>query len=160
MGAVPTALVIVVAGSLLRAPLPGVVQRIAVAAIALVFLLREFRVIRFQVPQNARLVPQFVTRIPFWGAVQFGAEMGTGMRTYSPTGLPHIVVGAVLFLASWPAAVLAGVGFAFGRTLMLLSFAAAKDRDNADVAFDKVMEKLHIFFALLTVPLLAILVWN
>ena len=126
LGAAATALAIVIVGSLLRAPLPPVTRQVVVALVAVVLIVREFGLITFPIPQNARLVSQFVTRVPFWGALQFGAEMGTGMRTFSPTGLPHVIVAAILLLAAWPAALLAGVGFALGRALMVVSFVLAQ----------------------------------
>ncbi|WP_214324469.1 hypothetical protein [Nonomuraea sediminis] len=158
VGATATVFALVVIGSLLRAPFPVVFSQILVAAAAMVFLLRELDVLSFPLLQNARLVPQFVTRIPFWGAVQFGAEMGTGMRTYSPTGLPHIMAISILFLASWQEALLAGLGFAAARALMLLTFAMARDKMSADTAFYFTLPRLKVLFAILAVPMVAMLV--
>jgi hypothetical protein len=148
----------VVVGSVVRAPIPEVARQSAVLTVAAVLVVREFGWLRFPIPQNARLVPQFVTRIPFWGAVQFGAEMGTGMRTYSPTGLPHIVVVAVVLWASWDEAIAAGAGFALGRALMLLIFLTARDKDSADAAFDKGIPRSRPLFAVLLAPLIVLLV--
>lgn len=134
------------------------VPQILVAVAAVVFLLRELDVLSFPLLQNARLVPQFVTRIPFWGAVQFGAEMGTGMRTYSPTGLPHIMALSIMFLASWQEALMAGAGFAAGRALMLLTFVAARDKMTADAAFQFTLPRLKLLFVVLAVPVVAALV--
>jgi hypothetical protein len=147
LGGVAAALALVVVGSLVRAPLPVPVRYAAAAVAAVALLAREFGIVRFPVPQNARQVPQFVARVPFWGTLQFGAEMGTGMRTFSPTGLPHIVAVAILLFAAVPAAVLAGVGFAAGRTLMLLTFLAARDRAAADDAFTTTLPGLRPLFA-------------
>jgi hypothetical protein len=133
-------------------------RQAVVVVVAVVLLLREIGVFTFPIPQNARLVPQFVTRVPFWGALQFGAEMGTGMRTYSPTGLPHIVAVAVLLLASWPHAVLAGVGFALGRAVMLASFLVAPDKESADNAFTFSLPRIGPLFALLLIPAVAALI--
>ncbi|WP_214104571.1 hypothetical protein [Acrocarpospora catenulata] len=145
-------------GSLLRAPFPILWLRIFVAAAAVVLLLQEIGVLKFPIPQNARLVPQFVTRIPFWGSVQFGMEMGTGMRTYSPTALPHVMAIAVMFLASWPEALLAGAGFALGRTVMLLTFVTARSKMSADTAFYFTLPRLRPLFVLLIIPMLVPLV--
>ncbi|PZG20873.1 hypothetical protein C1I95_08540 [Micromonospora craterilacus] len=147
-----------VVGSVLRAPIPEAGRQYAVLTVAAVLIVREFGVFKFPIPQNARLVPQFVTRIPFWGAVQFGAEMGTGMRTYSPTGLPHIVVAAIVLWASWGEAIAAGTGFALGRALMLLIFLAARNKEGADAAFEKGMPRLRPVFATLLAPLIVMLV--
>lgn len=144
-----------VLGSLVRAPFPLGVRQGVVATGTAILLLREIGLFRFPVPQNARLVPQFVTRVPFWGALQFGTEMGTGMRTYSPTGLPHIVAIAVLLLASWPEGIMAGAGFAIGRALMLLTFVSASDKESADNVFTVGVPRLRALFAIMILPVIA-----
>lgn len=142
----------------MRGPIPLGARKGVVVAAATVLLLREFGLFRFTIPQNARLVPQFVTRVPFWGALQFGTEMGTGMRTYSPTGLPHIVVLAVLLLASWSEAGMAGVGFATGRALMLLTFLTASNKETADDVFTFSLPRLAPLLAVIIVPALTVVV--
>jgi hypothetical protein len=47
--------------------------------------------------------------------------MGTGARTYLPSGLPYVAAVAVALMASVPAALCAGVGFGLGRALMTAS---------------------------------------
>ena len=150
LGGVVTAMALVVVGSLVRAPIPAVARPWVVGVGAVVLLAREIGLINFKVPQNARQVPQFVTRVPFWGAIQFGTEMGTGMRTYSPTGLPHVVAIGLLLLAGWPDALLAGLGFAAGRAMMTLTFLSARDRQDADRAFLTRIVQLRWMFAGLT----------
>lgn len=72
-------------------------------------------------PQNARQVPQTVRgRGPSVGGFQFGFEMGTGLRTYMTTALPHVVVVAVVLGANPGAAVAGGLGFGAGRAMMLM----------------------------------------
>jgi hypothetical protein len=91
-------------------------------------LLREVGLVRFGVPQNARLVPEEVQHLRRWGALQFGFEMGTGMRTYSPSALPHLVLAAMLLVVPLPAAFALAAGFALGRLAMpLLSNAWSDD---------------------------------
>ncbi|MFE3452090.1 hypothetical protein ACFXJ8_24535 [Nonomuraea sp. NPDC059194] len=158
VGAFPTAFAFMVIGSLVRAPLPLIACQVLAGLAAIVFLLREFQLVSFPLPQNARLVPQFVAHTPFWGSVQFGAEMGTGMRTYSPTGLPHIMAISLFLLGSWSDALMAGAGFALGRALMLLTFLLARDKKRADTAFDFALPKMTWLFALLFLPLAVILV--
>ncbi len=158
MGATATAFAFVVVGSLVRAPFPLLVLQIVVAVSAVVLLLQEFGVLKFPILQNARLVPQFVTRIPFWGAVQFGMEMGTGMRTYSPTALPHIMAISIVFLASWQQALMAGIGFAMARAVMLLTFTVARNKMEADKAFYFELPRLRPLFAILAIPMVVLLV--
>jgi hypothetical protein len=74
-----------------------------------------------RLPQSHRAVPQVV--IPearAQGALQFGFEMGTGVRTFMPTGLPHALVIGVLVSGEVLPGLLAGVGFATGRAAMTL----------------------------------------
>lgn len=160
LGGVAVAFAVVVPGSLLRVPVPLEGRQWLVAVVAVALVARECGLLRFPLPQNARQVPQFVTRVPFWGSLQFGTEMGTGMRTYSPTGLPHLIAIAVLLLASWPEALTAGLGFAMGRALMTLGFLAARDRPSADSAFLRGLPRLRWIFAVLMGPAIAVLVFG
>ncbi|MBY8871119.1 hypothetical protein K7640_04575 [Micromonospora sp. PLK6-60] len=52
------------------------------------------------------------------GAFQFGFEMGTGMRTYSPSALPHLVLAGLVLVVPFGGALLAAAGFALGRWVM------------------------------------------
>jgi hypothetical protein len=121
-GGMATATVLVVTGSLVRAPL-GVAGRWSLVAAALVaVLLRERGMLSFPLPENRRLVPESVFRLGrHLGPFQFGLEMGTGARTYLPSRLPYVGAIAVLLAASVPAALLAGAGFGLGRALMTTS---------------------------------------
>ncbi|MFD1939565.1 MULTISPECIES: hypothetical protein [Nonomuraea] len=70
-------------------------------------------------PQNRRLVPQdVIPKAEFEGPLQFGFEMGTGVRTYTPTALPHLLVAVVVLAGGLGAGLLAGIGFGAGRALM------------------------------------------
>jgi hypothetical protein len=120
LGAVLVAFVAGVVGALPQALLPAPVRYGLFALVAVPVLLRELELVRFAVPQNARLVPEDVQHLRRWGALQFGFEMGTGMRTYSPSGLPHVVLAAVLLIVPLPAAFALAVGFAVGRLAMPL----------------------------------------
>jgi hypothetical protein len=85
-------------------------------------------------PQNGRQVPAWVTETHPAGFVIFGAEMGTGMRTFSPTVLPHVLAFAVLAAADPLAAVAAALGFATGRALMIPLY-RAQTRDGGSYRF-------------------------
>lgn len=121
-GGTVAATVFLVAGSLLRVPLPAW-ARIAVIGLAyVVIVLREFGVIRLSLPENRRLVPESVFRLGrFLGPFQFGLEMGTGARTFLPSGLPYVAAFAVAFIGSPLTAVAIGLGFGLGRSLMTVS---------------------------------------
>src|SRR5829696_8443987 len=120
-GATATAALLVV-GSLVRVPLPSSWRMALVAAVAAVVALREFGVVKLRLPENKRLIPEHVDRHGrFFGPLQFGFEMGTGMRTYLPSGLPHSLAVAVALLATLPTALAAGVGFGIGRASMTIA---------------------------------------
>jgi hypothetical protein len=128
LGAVLVAFVAAVLGALPQALLPAPVRWALFGLVALPVLLRECGLVRFAVPQNARLVPEDVQHLREWGALQFGFEMGTGMRTYSPSALPHLVLVAVVLVVPFPAAFALAAGFAAGRLAMpLLSNAWSVD---------------------------------
>ncbi|MFI6321046.1 hypothetical protein ACIBG8_26150 [Nonomuraea sp. NPDC050556] len=89
------------------------------ALVAVAVVLREAGLIALPVPENARLVPESVLgRGRALGGVQFGFEMGTGMRTYSPSSLPHLVLLAMLLAVPFSGAMAAAVGFAAARWIM------------------------------------------
>jgi hypothetical protein len=117
-GALVSATVIVIVGSLLRLVISGLAWPIVLTACA-VLVLRELRVVSFGLPQNARLVPQSVFRHgPHFGSFEFGFEMGTGVRTYVTSSLPYALVLAIGFGSDLPTALIAGVGFGLGRLIM------------------------------------------
>ncbi|WP_245614168.1 hypothetical protein [Actinokineospora inagensis] len=110
---------LVVVGSLLRAPLPMSVRWGVVGAVVVVVGLTEVGVLKIRLPENRRLVPEGVFRLGrHLGPLQFGIEMGTGARTYLPSGLPYVAAAVALFIASFPQALLIGVGFGVGRAVM------------------------------------------
>ena len=118
LGAVLVAFVAAVAGALPQALIAGPVRAVVAGLAAVVVMGRELGFWRFPVPENARLVPEDVQHQGHWGALQFGFEMGTGMRTYSPSALPHLVLVAVLLVVPLPAAFALAAGFALGRLAM------------------------------------------
>ena len=115
-------------GALPQALIPAPVRAALIGLPALVVLGRELGLWRFAVPENARLVPEEVQHRAHWGALQFGFEMGTGMRTYSPSALPHLALAAVVLVVPLPVAPAVAVGFAVGRFAMpMLSNAWSDD---------------------------------
>jgi len=122
------AFVAAIVGALPQALVPGSVRAAVFGMAALAVLGRGLGAWRFKVPENARLVPEEVQHRGQWGALQFGFEMGTGMRTYSPSALPHLVLAAVVLVVPLPAAFAVAAGFAAGRwTMPVLSNAWSDD---------------------------------
>jgi hypothetical protein len=122
------AFIAAVLGALPQALVPAPARWAVFGAAALLVLARELGLVRWRVPENARLVPEDVQHRAHWGALQFGFEMGTGMRTYSPSALPHLALLAVVLVVPFPVAFPLAGGFAAGRLAMpLLSNAWSAD---------------------------------
>ncbi|MFF5205632.1 hypothetical protein [Streptosporangium sp. NPDC000396] len=104
---------------MLQSLLPPFVRLGLLGLLAVVVFLREAGLITLTVPENARLVPEHVLgRGRVLGGIQFGFEMGTGMRTYSPSALPHLVLVSLLLAVPFSGAMAAAVGFAAARWIM------------------------------------------
>lgn len=104
----------------LAAPIPAAGRDAAVLAVAALAVLRDAGLLRIPLPQNARQVPQEVLHRSWRrGALTFGFELGTGVRTFLPASAPYVLAAALLLGAPGLAtAVLpAGLGFGAGRAL-------------------------------------------
>ncbi|MEU6082914.1 hypothetical protein [Streptomyces sp. NPDC047108] len=121
LGGVISGLGVMLVGSVLRAVLPVTAVAVATVVVLVVLAAREFGWPAFSLPQNARLVPETVFRHGrFFGPLQFGIEMGTGMRTYVPSGLPYAALVLVAGLAGPLTALAAGAAFGLGRAVMTI----------------------------------------
>jgi hypothetical protein len=118
LGALVSALVLFVVSGLFT-PVPEVVRHVLVVALAVAGVLRDAGVVSFPLPQNARQVPQDVlTRDVARGSLQFGFEMGTGVRTYVSATVPYVLVAALLLTAPGVlTAAATGIGFGLGRAI-------------------------------------------
>jgi len=121
LGALATAMGLLLVGSLVRLAFPVAIWRWVLGLIVAVLILREMGLVRFWLPQNRRLVPEHVNRHgKVFGPLQFGFEMGTSLRTYTPSALPHAAAITLTLLAGPLAAVAVGFGFGLGRSAMTL----------------------------------------
>jgi len=121
----------------LSEPIPQGGRAAAVAAVAATGVLREFGVLRLSLPQNARQIPlEVLQRRPRLGPMQFGFELGTGVRTYVTSSAPYMA--ALALLLSHPAlaaATAAGLGFGLGRALTAATVLWSRDPEwNARAA--------------------------
>ncbi|MFC5994407.1 hypothetical protein ACFQE5_09315 [Pseudonocardia hispaniensis] len=156
MGAVAVAFVGGVVGALPQALVPAPVRWMLFAVAALAVLGREVGLLRFRIPENARLVPERVQHLGEWGALQFGFEMGTGMRTYSPSALPHLALLAVVLVVPLPAAFVLAAGFAMGRFMMPLLSNAWSDDGGWSRLWARAEPKVRPILALTCVAALAV----
>jgi hypothetical protein len=132
LGGLLSGLVLALAGGLVT-PLPLAGRQVAAVTVALLGLLREAGLVPIRLPQNSRQIGQDVLRNPVRGALQFGFELGTGVRTYVSATAPYVLAIAVLLAGSPAAAVLAGLGFGAGRAItpLLRQASAAPARWDA-----------------------------
>ncbi|MGH3378408.1 MAG: hypothetical protein ACRDP6_27165 [Actinoallomurus sp.] len=101
------------------APLPPPVRAGAIVAVAAVAVAREAGWVRVPMPQNARQIPQEVlsSRIRR-GALRFGFELGTGVRTFVSASAPYVVALGLPLAHQGPVTtILAGTGFGAGRAV-------------------------------------------
>ena len=91
--------------------------------ITLLALAREFGILNLRLPENRRLIPQDVFKKgSMIGPFQFGFEMGTGLRTFVSSTAPYLLALSILTsTVSVHAAVLLGLGFGLGRSVMIWS---------------------------------------
>lgn len=142
----------------LAAPLPPRARAVAVLAVALTGLLRETGVIRLPLPQNARQIPQDVLmRRLRLGSLQFGFELGTGVRTYVSASAPY-VLAAGLLLSHRPAAATMVAGTAFGAGRALTAALAMWARDpGRDALVSRRITTIRILAATATLAAVAAL---
>jgi hypothetical protein len=143
----------------LSAPLPPSVRTAAILTVAAVGAAREFGLIRIPLPQNARQIPQEVLQAHLRrGTLQFGFELGTGVRTYVSATAPY-VLALTLLLAheSLPVTLLAGTAFGLGRALSALLTYLARD-DHRDAAVAARLPHLKTTTALVSLIALTLLV--
>jgi hypothetical protein len=106
-------------GGVIQELVPRTVRAWLLATLAAGVLVREIWPAMLPIPENRRLIPEHVaSHGRVLGPLQFGFEMGTGVRTYSPSALPHLLLAAVVLMIPPAGAFAAVAGFASARWLM------------------------------------------
>lgn len=102
-------------------------------------VMRDLGILHFHLPENARLVPREVFyRGERRAALQFGFEMGTGLRTYLSATTPYVLlVGLLLLEPELPLTLLAGAGFGVGGATMLPARLLSVRRGQWDRRLDR-----------------------
>ncbi|MEM9557474.1 MAG: hypothetical protein AAGC60_24660 [Acidobacteriota bacterium] len=110
---------------------------------------------RIRLPEARRQIPASVFGGSLArGAFRFGAELGTGMRTYAPTMAPYLLVLALLLSRpTLGAALCAGAGFGLGRALPVMVRLGAADRLQATLDYARGMRRLPDLATAVTVLL-------
>jgi hypothetical protein len=143
-------------GSLVRPAVPPAVSASLIVAVGLFALAGECGLHRVALPHRKAQVPSAVIGAGGdAGALQFGFEMGCGLRTHMPSNLPYLPLVAVLLVGSWVAALLAGLGFGLGRTAMALGRHHSRDATWWDRQWTRHGRRLRIALALAAVLLAA-----
>ena len=158
-GAVTIGTLAVAVGSLLRPVVPPGVPTALIFAVALFVLAGECGLHHIALPHRRAQVPSTVVADGGdAGALQFGFEMGCGVRTHMPSNLPYLPLLMVLLVGSWGAAVVAGLGFGLGRAAMALGRHHGRDPAWWDCQWQRHERPLRITLALAATLLAAAIV--
>ena len=148
---------VVALGSLVRPALPSVLSAGLISAMAVFVLAGELGMHHLTLPHRRAQVPSAVIGAgSAAGALQFGFEMGTGVRTHMPSNLPYLPLVAVLLVGGWVAALLAGLGFGLGRAAMALGRHHSQDPTWWDGQWQRHARRLRIALSLAAVLLVAV----
>ncbi len=114
--------------------IPSILVRVGAMSVAVVAVGREMGFIQIPLPEYRRLVPKNVfSKGPRRSALQFGFELGTGVRTYVSSTAPYLLAFAIVFELPAPlVALIVGTGFGLGRSLMTWLRHEARDKDAWD----------------------------
>ena len=159
LGTLATTFIVWTVGGLLRPPL-GVVDRPLIAVLAFALGMREFDFVRFRLPQNARQIPQSVFAYrPSRAYLQFGFELGTGVRTHVTSSIVYLVPVAVLLIPKlFVDAVVMALAYAIGRSLVPLVSAAGGARTRNAILTVAVSNSARFRRSLGTMVLIAVLI--
>jgi hypothetical protein len=133
IGAAATALALWVASGVVGV-LPPIVRNALLGVAAVAALLRDVPLIDFRLPENRRLIPKdLFKKSPGRTALQFGFELGTGLRTYVPARVPYVLATALLLRSpGLVGTLLAAFGFGLGRSIMTWQRWASADKESWD----------------------------
>jgi hypothetical protein len=153
-GGLTVSVVAVTLGSLVRPVVPPAVRVGLIAAVALFVVAGECGLHRMVLPHRRAQVPSTVIASGGdAGALRFGFEMGSGVRTHMPSNLPYLPLMAMLLVSTWPAALVTGLGFGLGRAAMALGRYYSRDGSWWDGQWQRQERPLRITLALAAILL-------
>ncbi|MFC4496882.1 hypothetical protein ACFPA8_22390 [Streptomyces ovatisporus] len=146
----------------LFSPVPPEWRHGMIVVAALVALLRDTGVLRFPMPQNARQIPQDVLQRDLMrGTLQFGFELGTGVRTYVSASAPYVIALGVLLAGDGIlTAVAGGIGFSLGRALSPVVRLASGDVGAWDVRLTDRLVPMNAVICAATAVTFAVTGWT
>ena len=77
-------------------------------------------------PQQRQLIPQWLVSVP-GGPMRFGIEMGSGIRTFLPSGAPHLVATTLLLYGRAFDPLWLALGFSIGRSVVPMMYLGGED---------------------------------
>jgi hypothetical protein len=119
LGALTTAILVWLMSGLSE-PVPAAIGTGVLGVLAVVAVMRDTSLLRFRRPECNRQVPRelLTTKGAVAVPLQFGFEMGTGLRTHLTATAPHLLACTILLIRpSLAIAMLAGASFGIGRML-------------------------------------------
>ncbi|GGK21262.1 hypothetical protein GCM10010124_12210 [Pilimelia terevasa] len=135
LGGAATGVLALLPAAVAQAVLPAGWRWALYALLVLVCAACDGGLVRWRLPQNARQVPSsIIVDAGGAGALRFGFEMGTGLRTYLPGHLPYVALGGALLVAPWWLAPVLGAAFGAARTVMVWAVLAGGDATAWDAA--------------------------
>lgn len=111
--------------------IPPTFVRLILLAVCVVAAAKDLKIVHFNLPENARMIPQEVFGHGVRrGAIRFGFELGLGFRTYIVSACAYGLAICTVVLAGSTGIeiLLVGVGFALGRACPLLERLLASER--------------------------------
>ena len=130
-----------------------------IAAVALFVLAGECGLHRVVLPhRRAQVSSSVIASGGDAGALRFGFEMGSGVRTHMPSNLPYLPLVAVLLVSTWPAALVSGLGFGLGRAAMALGRHYSRDGAWWDSQWQRHERGLRVVLAVAALLLTAALI--
>ncbi|HET9257050.1 MAG TPA: hypothetical protein VFO16_17885 [Pseudonocardiaceae bacterium] len=151
----------VVLGSLVRPVMPPALGAGLIAAVAVFVLAGECGLHRVRLPHRRAQVPSTVIAAGGQaGALRFGFEMGSGVRTHMPSNLPYLPLMVVLLVSTWPTALVAGLGFGLGRAAMALGRHYSGDGGWWDGQWQRHERLLRITLTMAAVLLTAVITFR
>lgn len=156
VGAVATTAALWLLSGLL-AGLPGVVASVMCLLAVLLLLCHDLQIVSLRLPENHRQVPQAVLHKPgILPSLQFGVELGTGLRTYVPAATAYMTAVSIVAIGVPPmlVPVIAG-GFALGRVATPATRLLSGDVEAWDVLLAQRLRLIISGAAVVTALLLA-----
>lgn len=121
---------------------PEIAVRLVLLGAASVVVVMNLGGLGDRLPQNRRLVPASVIgKATTASALQFGFEMGTGLRTFSPSGPPLAAALVGTASGSLLAGLVVWLGFGIGRDAYAIGRNLVPEPERVDLALASLVDR-------------------